>query len=309
MRRSPTPADSVGAAIIPREPRLPGLGDGADAGSGRGLSPGFGRPLAPRWEAAVICVTYNSAGLLAQFAAAAARGLEGLRSTIVLVDSGSQDDTVAVARMLLPDAGIVELGANRGYAAGINAGVARLRSMGGSETIVVMNPDVLLDRRAVTTLHEGLRQPGVGIAVPALKDEDGVLQLSLRRPPSAAATWLEAILGGPLAGRLHLPTEVDWNRRRYESDRGAAWATGGMMAISSACLDAVGEWEESFFLYEEEVDFCLRAADAGFHLRYVAAAGATRMNGTAPTEPWVLALMRVNRVTLVKRRRSPRPPD
>jgi len=72
--------------------------------------------------------------------------------------------------------------------------------------------------------------------------------------------------------------------------------------VSSRCWNAIGGWDESFFMYEEEVDFCLRAADAGFALRYVAAATATREIGPGPVAPWAQALMRANRVELVRRR-------
>ena len=73
------------------------------------------------------------------------------------------------------------------------------------------------------------------------------------------------------------------------------------MAMSAACIDTVGPWEESFFLYDEEVDFCLRAADAGFRVAYVAATIATRHVGRGDSAV-AYALMRVNRVTLMRRR-------
>ncbi|MDQ4089233.1 MAG: glycosyltransferase family 2 protein [Actinomycetota bacterium] len=261
--------------------------------------------MKPRSDVALLCVTHDSRQLLGAFADATRAAIADVDARIVVIDSGSRDDTVAVARDQLPDADVISLDGNRGYAAGINAGVAQVRASGGAEVYVVLNPDVLLTPGAVTRLVRALLSQGAGLAVPQLRDEHGALQQSLRRAPSAVATWLEAFLGGPLAGRLRFPTEVVWDVSAYAVDRTAAWATGGMMAITEECMHTVGPWDESFFLYEEEVDFSLRAADAGFRLAYVSSAVATRLTGSDRVTPWAQALMRVNRVSLLRRRGAP----
>lgn len=253
---------------------------------------------------ALVCVTHDSSALLPAFASATREGVADCNARVIVVDSGSTDDTLASVAALLPAAEICELDGNRGFAAGINAGVRHVQASGGADAFVVMNPDVRLRRDTVPLLLAGLRQDGVGMAVPQLRDEHGDLYQSLRRVPSVMTAWCEALLGGPLADRLHLPTEVVWDERCYLADRGAAWATGALMAISAECLERVGPWDESYFLYEEEVDFSLRAADAGFGLVYVSEAVATRLLGEGPVAPWVQALMHANRMRLMGRRRS-----
>jgi GT2 family glycosyltransferase len=86
--------------------------------------------------------------------------------------------------------------------------------------------------------------------------------------------------------------------RRYESPATADWASGAAMMISAACFAAVGPWDESFFLYAEETDYALRAADAGFALRYVPDATAVHIGGEAHDSPQLWSLLMANRVRL-----------
>ncbi|MGH9189525.1 MAG: glycosyltransferase [Acidimicrobiales bacterium] len=254
-----------------------------------------------RVQVALICVTHDSESLLPGFAEAARQGLSGCDARIVVADSASTDHTLAVVAELLPEADICRLDGNRGYAAGFNAGVRLVRSSGGAENFLLSNPDMRLHPDTVPTLLARLSD-GVGVAVPQLRDQRHRLFHSLRHPPSALATWCEAFLGGPLAGRLGLPCDVVWDSDRYLADAEPAWATGGLVAISEACLDLVGPWDESYFLYEEEVDFMLRVADAGMRVLYVADAVATRLLEEGRVAPWAYALMRSNRARLLRRR-------
>jgi GT2 family glycosyltransferase len=222
---------------------------------------------------------------------------DGIR--IVVVDSGSTDGTVDVARPLLQEGDVLELEGNGGYAAGINRGLLHLAGA-GCEAVLVLNPDVVMTPGSADRLAAAL-VPGTGIAAPQLRDEHGRHQLSLHHPPTLPSIWAEALLGGPLAHRLRLPTEVIRDVEAYRTGGTAGWATGGMLAMSASCIARTGAWEESYFLYDEEVDFALRAADAGFALTYVEDAVAVRSVGAGDTA-WAYALMRVNRITLMRRR-------
>jgi len=76
------------------------------------------------------------------------------------------------------------------------------------------------------------------------------------------------------------------------------------MLIDAACADAVGPWDESFFLYDEEVEYSLRAADLGYPVWYVHEAHATRLGGADTPAPWAEALMKRNRVRTLEQRRG-----
>jgi GT2 family glycosyltransferase len=107
-----------------------------------------------------------------------------------------------------------------------------------------------------------------------------------------------------MAARLGLPTELIRDPSRYSVDGPVGWATGGLMLIDASCADAVGPWDESYFLYDEEVDYALRAADLGYPVWYVHEAHAIRLGGTDRAAPWAAALMQRNRVRTLARRRG-----
>jgi GT2 family glycosyltransferase len=247
---------------------------------------------------AAICVTHNSRELLAR--CVAPLRADGVR--VVIVDSGSCDDTVDVARALVEAQDVLELHHNGGYAAGINRGLQHL-SRSRCDAVVVLNPDVVTTPGSVGRLVAALR-PGVGIAAPQLRDEHGRPQLSLRTRPTLGSIWSESLLGGPRAHRLDLPTEVLRDAAAYRTGSTVGWATGGMLALSWSCLAATGTWDESYFLYDEEVDYALRAFDLGFAVTYVDDAVAVRAVGPGDAA-WAYALMRINRVTLMRRRGGP----
>ena len=69
-----------------------------------------------------------------------------------------------------------------------------------------------------------------------------------------------------------------------------------MFLIARACIDAVGDWDESFFLYSEETDYCHRALTAGFRTRYIPTAIAYHEGGGGVNQPRLRSMMVINKV-------------
>lgn len=264
----------------------------------------------------VVVVTWNASRVLEGFVASLPAGLAGVGDwRLVVADNASADGTADLARRLaadvVPEALVVETGWNVGYAGGINAA---LRAAGGDGPVLVTNADLRFAPGSVRAMLDALGQPGrpgapppaggVGIVVPRMRDGDGRLIPSLRREPTVVRALAEALLGGERAGRLGRLGEVVTDPRPYERPATPDWASGSVMLLSRACLDAVGPWDESFFLYSEETDYALRARDAGFALRYEPAAEVTHLEGEAVVAPRLWALLTVNRARLVARRRG-----
>lgn len=265
-------------------------------------------------EVTLVVVTHNSAQLLRAFFAALSSALADVDGCeIVVADNASRDETLELVSEFAPAATVVRVGRNAGYAAGINAAASRTRQ--DSRAVLVCNPDVRLHPGAVRCLLDALPDPArsaaeavrheVGIVVPRLVESDGRLSLSLRREPSVLRALGEALLGGTRAGRFAALGEVVSDPRCYRRPRSADWACGAVMLMSRRCLEQVGPWDETFFLYSEETDFALRARDAGFSLRYAPDAVATHLGGERHTSSQLWALLTVNRVRLYSRRHGP----
>ncbi|MEP7055858.1 MAG: glycosyltransferase family 2 protein, partial [Actinomycetota bacterium] len=238
----------------------------------------------------VVIVTYNSERLLKDLFGSLPLAIGDLSWRAVVVDNASADETVA----RVEQAGwcVESMGRNAGYAAGINRGVACLP---GARAILVLNPDVLMSPGSVSLLYAALAD-GVGIAAPQTRGFDGELHLTLRRRPSISRVIGAALLGAGIADRVGGFSETVTDRRVYTTPRDVDWAVGAALLVTRACSDAVGEWDESFFLYSEETDFCERARGAGFRIRYVPNALVRHEGGGGIGQPYLRSMMMVNRV-------------
>ncbi|WP_316752368.1 glycosyltransferase family 2 protein [Streptomyces herbicida] len=252
---------------------------------------------------AVVIVTWNSAPVLPGFLAALPDGMAGLDWRLVVADNDSADDTVEVLRTLAPDATIVQTGRNAGYAAGINAALAAADEWdGGYEAVVICNPDIRMRQGCAKRLVDTLGDE-VGIAVPLLYEEGREAPLfSLRRESSVSRALGEAIIGNRRAGRFPRLSELVTDPAAYQRPTRADWATGALMVISADCLAACGRWDESFFLYSEETEYCLRARELGYVTQLEPAAEAVHLGGDSRVSPRLWTLLTLNRVRLYERR-------
>lgn len=255
-----------------------------------------------RFSVTVGVVTYECAELITDLITSLPAALEGLDWRLVVADNDSKDGTREVVRRLAPDATVINLGGNLGYAAGVNA---CSRAGGASDALLVLSQSTRLHPGSIVKLAEKLTDDTVGIAVPRLHDGNGRLLRSLRRTPTVLRTLATAVATERVTSKFPRLSETIGDTASYDTETQAAWATGGAMLISSRCLEQVGAWDESFFLYSEEVDFCLRAGDHGFRLVLVPQAEAAHLGGPSRRVPELWALTVTNQVRLFAKRRGP----
>jgi N-acetylglucosaminyl-diphospho-decaprenol L-rhamnosyltransferase len=201
---------------------------------------------------ALVTVMHDSAGDVERLLTSIERFLEP-RPRVVAVDSGSRDRGADVARE--HGAELVELGSNRGFGAGCNSAVERV-----SEPVTVLiNPDVeLLDDGLARLADEAAA--GEALLAPRLLNADGSVQDSAHPLPGT----FEALIPAAVP-RFLLPRPL---RRRYEPWRSArprtvGWAVAACIVASTGLLRRLGPFDPAVFLFYEDLDLCLRAADAG----------------------------------------------
>jgi GT2 family glycosyltransferase len=239
----------------------------------------------------VVVVTHNSAHVVDDLLDSLPAALDGLVATTVVVDNASSDDTAAVVAAR-NDCRLVKA-PNHGYSAGINRGV---QEVSGREPVLVLNPDVRMAPGSVRVLLDALAREGVGIAAPRVLDDDGHLVWSMRREPT-----LGRALGLGRTGRPAL-SEYVTDHQAYADPQRPDWALGAALLVDRRCHDELGGWDESFFLYSEETDFCLRARDRGWATVYEPAALVSHVGGQSGTSPRIHAMQILNRVRLYRRR-------
>jgi len=247
-----------------------------------------------------VIVTYNSAGTIGELLDSLDAGT--VRPRIIVVDNGSSDDTVAVARSR---AGItvIDTGANLGYSGGINVG---LRVTPASHDVLILNPDLAVTATTVERMRRALDTPGVGIVAPLLLDPNGGVRFdSLRREPSILGALGDAIFGNRWAARPAWFAETLRRDSDYAEPRDVAWAGGAALLIAAACRARVGGWDaDTYFLYSEETDYARRARDAGFRVRFDPRAQAHHVGSGSGQPAALVALISVNRVRYFRARHS-----
>ena len=250
----------------------------------------------------IIVVTYNSAPVLPDLLSSLPAGLDGAGEfKVFVVDNDSTDNTVRIALDHSIHPTVIRMGRNAGYAAGINAAT---RAIEPGSHILILNPDIRLFPGAARILLERLADTSVGVAVPQILDEDGTIAWSLRREPSIMTSWTEAVLGGTLAARIGVG-EMIGDPALYDRGGLVEWATGAILAVSARARSAVGDWDESFFLYSEEVDYLRRVRECGFSVAYVPRARAIHIGREYQNDPFLSALMTANRIRYYRRHHGP----
>jgi N-acetylglucosaminyl-diphospho-decaprenol L-rhamnosyltransferase len=201
---------------------------------------------------AVVTVIHDSAGDLERLLASVERFLRP-RPRVVAADSGSRDHGPDVARK--HGAEVITLGGNRGFGAGCNAALRRV----GEPVTALVNPDVeLLDDGLATLADEAAAAEA--LLAPRLLNADGSVQDSAHPLPGT----LEALIPAAVP-RFLLPGPL---RRRYEPWRSSrprrvGWAVAACIVARTDLLRRLGPFDPSAFLFYEDMDLCLRAADAG----------------------------------------------
>jgi GT2 family glycosyltransferase len=218
----------------------------------------------------IVIPTFNTAQMTLA-ACRAARAAASGASEIIAVDDASTDGTSELLAAEMPDVRVVRLQTNQRFAGAANAGVAASRGA----IVLLLNSDALLQRVALSALLAAFdANPRLGIAGARLIGADGTRQWSGGPMPTLA--WLVVLAGGfaPM-----LP------RRQREKDRDVAWVSGAAMAFRRAVWDVAGPLSENYRFYVQDIEFCIRARDAGWIVQIVEDARVVH-DGGATVRPW-----------------------
>ncbi len=203
---------------------------------------------------AVIVPTYRSRSFLP----ACLGSLEaqvGVRVEIIVSDNDSDDGSVAYIREHHPRVRLIENGANLGFSAAVNRGLAKA---GRAPFIAPINPDTHTRSDCLARLVDGLIQTGeAGIAAPRMmsaNNPDRIDNLGL----AVTSVFGQVSIGG---GRESF---TGFNEQRF-----VPAACGGGMLFRSEVFQAIGGFDEDYFLCWEDLEFCFRAYRSGFKCLHV----------------------------------------
>ncbi len=176
---------------------------------------------------------------------------------------------------------LIETGANLGFGTANNRGIARSRG----RFVMLLNPDAFIDEGCLGELVHFLETHPTAVAVgPRLRYGDGRLQRSCRGFPSVYRVATEYLGLRTLRRRSPLLNGFYCGGFEHDRARPVDWVTGACLLVRGAPLRGAGGFDESFFLYSEEVDLLRRLADEGGETWFDPAAGAVHLWGAVAAE-------------------------
>ena len=223
-----------------------------------------GGPDAPKVTAVV--VSYNTRDDLLRCLASLAAHVR-LPLEVVVVDNASTDGSAAAVRAAYPAARVLESPANQGFSAANNAGIRA----SSAPQVLVLNSDAELTPGALETLSGLLdARPDVGVVGPRTVNPDGSVQLSFGPDLTPLSEWRQRSL--VLGLRARRPEALREAEQRASREHEPDWVSGSCFLARRAALEAIGGFDEGFFLYEEDADLCRRLRGAGWRVLYTPAA-------------------------------------
>jgi GT2 family glycosyltransferase len=205
-----------------------------------------------------IIVTYNSANFIGDCINSIVRQeCNDITSEIILIDNASTDSTAEILRNKFPNILLKENLENVGFATAVNQVV----SLSQGEYILLLNPDTIIKDNFIEKLFSFLQNtPDASIVGVKLVDENNKHQPSSWKKISLLTIFIEMLLPYDLS--IKLVTETPDKPSRVQN------VSGACMLIRRDVFEKLNGFDARFFLYYEEIDFCMRAIKKGYKVYY-----------------------------------------
>jgi GT2 family glycosyltransferase len=256
-------------------------------------------------DVSILIVTYRCREAARECLASVYSGTAGLVREVVVVDNASHDGTVEMVCTEFPQARLIAIDENVGFAAGVNLAA----EAAAGEYLLLLNPDTIVHHGAVHNLVAFARQrPEHGLYGGRTLRPDGTLDPgSCYAQPTlwslfCFATMLTVAFKG---SRIFDPELLGrWQR---DSVREVGIITGSLLLAPRRVWQQLGGFDSRFFMYAEDADLTLRAIHAGYRPAITPDAEITHAVGVSSTQPDRLILLFQGKVTLLRKHwRSPR---
>lgn len=236
-------------------------------------------------DVSIIIVSWNVRDLLrnclrsiANSQPSVAREKNVLTSEIIVVDNASTDGTVEMLRddAYAPGTRVIANSQNLGFTRANNQALALARG----RYLFLLNSDTELAPNALSAMTTYMdAHPRVGIIGPKLFYGDGALQSSRRRFPTLATAFLESTILQQWFPRNRVLTRYYMLDTSDDATQKVDWVNGSAMFVRRELYEQVGGFDEQFFMYSEETDWCYRAKQAGWQVVYLPTAVVTHHEG------------------------------
>jgi hypothetical protein len=236
-------------------------------------------------DVTIIIVSFNTRAELEACLASIAAAPPSVPHRVVVVDNASSDGTPEALRRHWPGVRLIASDRNLGFAAANNLAIREA----GSEFVLLLNSDTLVPAGAIDTLVRTLESDAGAVAAgPRLVGADGRPEISFGSMMGPFSELRQKALGRLYARRT--PAAVAWIERQVRRPHRPDWVSGACLIVRRADALAAGLFDDRYFLYAEDVDFCAALRSSGRYILFTPATevvhlrGASRRQRPAETE-------------------------
>ena len=227
-------------------------------------------------DVSVVVVTFNALPWIEQ-------ALESVRGNeTIVVDHGSTDGTLELVRERFPEARLIEQ-ENKGLGGGSNAG---MRVASGAYVLLLNSDAWALDDAVERLAAFADEHPEAAVVGPRLLNPDGSLQRSVRGFPSVWRLATEYLFLRKLAPRSRALNSFYGAGFDHDEVREAEFLMGACLLVRREAADTVGLFDEDFFMFSEETDWCYRFRQAGWHVLFTPEAEFVHVGGATTRQNW-----------------------
>jgi GT2 family glycosyltransferase len=227
-------------------------------------------------DVSVVVVTYNALPWIE-------RALESVRGyETIVVDHGSTDGTLELVRERFPEARLIEQ-ENKGLGGGSNAGMR----VASGDYFLLLNSDAwALDGAVERLVSFAEEHPAAAVIGPKLLHPDGTLQRSVRGFPTLWRLATEYLFLRKLAPRSRALNAFYGDGFAYDRPLEAEFLMGACLLVRREAADTVGLFDEDFFMFTEETDWCYRFRQAGWKVLFTPDAEFVHVGGASTRQNW-----------------------
>lgn len=216
-------------------------------------------PVASPLDLTLVIPTHNTRELTLACLASIERSRGRLSLEVLVVDDGSTDGTGPALSAAFPAITVLPTPGGLGFTKAVNLGLRTARG----PLLLLLNSDTELPPGGLERLVEAFAgEPGLGVAGARLLYPDGRPQWSGGAAPDGL--WLFVLASG-LTNPLGRLPGYRWLRKSRDGGQ-VDWVSGAALALRREVWDAIGPFDESFRFYAQDLDFCLRAKEAGWEI-------------------------------------------
>ncbi|MDD5529972.1 MAG: glycosyltransferase family 2 protein [bacterium] len=189
---------------------------------------------------------------------------------IIVIDNASSDNSVYIMETKFTDIKLIKNKINQGFTKAANQIIDIMKG----EFLLLVNTDIILLPRVILDTYEFIKShKKVGACGCQLLDEKGEIHLSAREINNLSIMFIEQ---SPLGRWL---IEKMWKKLYFGKIRKAGFVSGAFIILRKEAIDEVGKFDENYYLYVQEMDWCYRAQKLGWEIFYFPKTSAIHLGG------------------------------